>query len=62
MEIKFKISITNGRIVRDFYVKEDKAPGGLKRMQDSAFQQAAKSGDFERGDTLNIVSNWHRRV
>lgn len=58
--IRLVMSITNGRIVRDFEVHDDKRPGGLQRMQLDAFKQAQKCSDFSRGDTLNIVTNWVR--
>lgn len=59
-KITLKISITDGYRVRDYVVHDDKRPGALKRMQESAIRQASESGDFSPGATLNIVSNWTR--
>lgn len=58
MKIRLKMTVFGGRVARDFYVHDDKSPGGYDRMVQDALRQANESGYFPRGSTLNILSNW----
>lgn len=60
--IKFVMTVTNGRAIRTFQVDEDKQPGGLYRMELQAIEKACienkDTSPFNRGDGLWVLSNW----
>jgi hypothetical protein len=62
IKIRFKMTVVGNNKVKDYYVDEDKRPGGFDRMCRQAINQAMADPFFPDRVTLYIKSNWIKYV